>query len=64
MIRYKTRMEIQVQKVIIPLKDNKLNIEMFFTITIEDMNVMKAKANDVMKLQMKIEEKKKEKFEK
>ena len=63
MVRYNAKADIQAHKVVIPTKENKLNIELFFTIQIVDINQLKAKKAAISKIQNKVEEKKRERIE-
>ena len=55
MIRYKTKVQIQANKVLIPQRDGKLMLDLFFTLKLGDMNVLKAKTQDILKIQQKID---------
>ena len=60
MIRYKARVQLSAHRMLIPQIDGKMALQLFFTLKLEDFNTMKAKTSDILKIQLKIEQKKKD----
>ena len=50
MIRYKARVELSAHKVLIPQLDGKMMMDLYFTLKLEEINVLKAKSSDILKI--------------
>lgn len=50
MVRYKTKVEIIAHKVLVPQRDGKLTLDIFFTVDLDDLTTLKAKTSDILKI--------------